>query len=141
MNPALLGHMIARQTASDYYPETISMNPAWRKTLVHFVPVEAWADGMDQAIIDQVYQEITNKKVTPLRKLSPDTGAYFNEADYNQPDWQWAFFGENYARLKDIKEKYDPNNTFWCRQCVGSEALVQQNDGSLCSADATGNWT
>jgi hypothetical protein len=139
MNPALLGHMIARQTASDYYPETISMNPAWRRTLVHFVPVEAWADGMDQAIIDQVYQDITNKKVERLRNLSPDTGAYFNEADFNQLDWQWAFFGENYARLKDIKGKYDPNNTFWCRQCVGSEALVQQKNGKLCTVDATGN--
>ena len=34
-----------------------------------------------------------------LRVAAPDTGAYVNECDYFQPDWQRAFWGPNYARL------------------------------------------
>ncbi|KAF2648010.1 hypothetical protein K491DRAFT_264758 [Lophiostoma macrostomum CBS 122681] len=133
-NPLLLGSLIARSLPPTYSPSTLSLNPAWRRTLSHLIPVEGWLDGMQQSVIDDVYRDITHKRIAPLRKLSPDTGAYFNEADYHQPDWQWAFFGEGYERLRSIKKKYDARNVFWCWQCVGSEALVQQGDGRLCSA-------
>jgi len=108
------------------------MNPAWRRTLAHFIVVETWRDGIAQDLIRKVYDDITYNKTEPLRKLSPDTGAYFNEADSYEPEWQNAFFGKHYKRLKEIKEKYDPKNVLWCRRCVGSEALVEQNDGTLC---------
>lgn len=127
--------MIAPTRPPTYYPDTISLNPAWRRTHSHFIAVEGWTDGTNQSNIDAIYHEITYNKVAALRKLSPDTGAYFNEADFNQPDWQWAFFGENYERLREIKRKYDPGNVFWCKQCVGSEWLVLGEDGRLCGAD------
>lgn len=124
--------MIAHPNEPSYYPDVISMNVAWRNTLVHFMVVESWLDGMPQSIIDSVYRDITVNKIQPLRKLSPDTGAYFNEPDSYEPEWQHAFFGKHYARLIEIKQKYDPMNVLWCRQCVGSEALVEQQDGKIC---------
>lgn len=108
------------------------MNPAWYKTLVHLVVVESWPDGMPQHLVDAVYEDITHVKTEALRRFSPRTGAYFNEADSYEPEWQEAFFGKHYKKLKAVKEKYDPGNLIWCRRCVGSEMLVEQVDGRLC---------
>ncbi|KAF2257823.1 FAD binding domain protein [Lojkania enalia] len=112
----------------------MSMNPSWRKTLSHFIVAEAWPDGIAAEIVKSVYQDITFKKIEPLRKFSPDTGAYFNEVDSNEPNWQKSFFGKNYDRLRKIKQKYDPGNILWCNKCVGSEALVEQENGRLCKS-------
>lgn len=126
--------MIASPNEPSYYPSVISMNPAWRNALVHFIVVEGSPDGIAQPAIDSVYRDITEKKIQPLRDLSPETGAYFNEPDSYDPQWQHAFFGDNYARLEEVKRRYDPGNVLWCRRCVGSEALVERSDGRLCSA-------
>jgi FAD/FMN-containing dehydrogenase len=109
------------------------MNPAWRNTLVHLIIAQGWQDDSIQTVIDSVYQDVT-AKTDALRKLAPETGAYFNEPDANEQDWQQVFFGVNYAKLYAIKRKYDPKNVFWCRRCVGSETLVEQGDGRLCRA-------
>ena len=60
--------------------------------------------------------------MTALRAAAPDTGAYVNECDYFQPDWQRAFWGRNYPRLADIKRRYDPDGLFFVHHGVGSEA-------------------
>lgn len=56
-----------------------------------------------------------------LRAVAPNAGAYVNEADYFQADWQRQFWGENYQRLLTIKRRYDPTGVFSCHHCVGSE--------------------
>jgi FAD/FMN-containing dehydrogenase len=57
-----------------------------------------------------------------LRIVAPDTGAYVNECDFFQPDWQKAFWGANYPRLAEIKQRYDPDGLFFVHHGVGSEA-------------------
>jgi hypothetical protein len=57
-----------------------------------------------------------------LRTAAPDTGAYVNECDYFQPDWQKAFWGPNYPRLAAIKRRYDPDGLFVIHHGIGSEA-------------------
>ena len=57
-----------------------------------------------------------------LRKLVPDGGAYLSESNFFQKDWQQAFWGPNYARLRAVKEKYDPDGLFFVHHGVGSEA-------------------
>ncbi|HEX2571741.1 MAG TPA: FAD-dependent oxidoreductase [Polyangia bacterium] len=56
-----------------------------------------------------------------LRAATPRTGSYVNETDYFEPDWQHAFWGDNYEKLLQIKRKYDPRGLFTCHHCVGSE--------------------
>jgi len=56
-----------------------------------------------------------------LRVCAPDTGAYVNECDYFQADWQKAFWGPNHARLARIKRRYDPDGLFFTHHGVGSE--------------------
>ena len=133
--------MIASSKTPTYYPDQIAMNPAWNNALSHLIVVEGWPDGIAQSVIDSVYRDITEKKIQPLRDLSHETGAYFNECDSYEPDWQKAFFGENYERLLAVKKRVDPESVLWCRRCVGSEALVEESDGRLCRAKAYGKRT
>jgi len=58
----------------------------------------------------------------PLLALSPKPASYVWETDYFEPDWQTAFWGDNYARLKSVKDSYDPDGLFFIHHGVGSEA-------------------
>ena len=55
----------------------------------------AWLDGFYEAIV-------------PLAK----GGAYQNFIDPSLRDWQVAYHGANFPRLREIKTKYDPGNVF-----------------------------
>ena len=66
-----------------------------------------------------------------IREATPRAGSYVNETDYFEPRWQEEFWGDNYARLLRIKQKYDPGGLFFCHHCVGSESWSQ--DG-MCRA-------
>jgi FAD/FMN-containing dehydrogenase len=56
-----------------------------------------------------------------LRACAPGAGAYVNECDYFQDDWQRAFWGANYPRLLRVKRRYDPGGLFTVHHGVGSE--------------------
>ncbi len=56
-----------------------------------------------------------------IRKLLPRAGSYVWETDFFEEDWQDAFWGGNYARLRAIKQKYDPDGLFFLHHGVGSE--------------------
>jgi FAD/FMN-containing dehydrogenase len=56
-----------------------------------------------------------------LRAAAPQTGAYVNECDYFQEDWQKAFWGPNYPRLLRVKQRWDPDGLFTVHHGVGSE--------------------
>ena len=43
------------------------------------------------------------------------------ETDYFEANWQDYFWGDNYARLKRIKQKYDPDGLFFLHHGVGDE--------------------
>jgi FAD/FMN-containing dehydrogenase len=56
-----------------------------------------------------------------LRKLVPRHGSYVSESDYFEADWQGAFWGANYARLRAVKDSVDPDGLFFVHHGVGSE--------------------
>ncbi len=66
-----------------------------------------------------------------IRDATPGTGTYVNETDYFEPNWQQEFWGENYERLSKIKQKYDPEDLFFCHHCVGSE---RWSTGGFCKS-------
>ena len=74
-----------------------------------------------------------DEAVTKFHSATPGPGAYFNEADYNEPDWQEAFWGsQNHVRLSDIKNQWDPDNIFHCYHCIGLESWT---DYGMCKLD------
>ncbi len=78
-----------------------------------------------------IQQKVTNinTAMSLIQAMAPDAGSYANEADYFQGNWQKTFWGENYQRLLEIKNKYDPNGLFYCHHCVGSEVW---QEGGMC---------
>ena len=64
---------------------------------------------------------IIGRNMDRLRALVPDPGAYVSESNYFQKDWQRAYWGSNYPRLVQIKQKYDPDGLFIVHNGVGSE--------------------
>ncbi|KAG0275169.1 hypothetical protein BGZ95_009122 [Linnemannia exigua] len=102
-----------------------SVTPAWRKALVHALVILDWKPNDDG---DKAYeqkkdiQRAMTSSIQRLAEVTPGSGAYLNEADPQEPDWQNSFWGrENYARLYAIKQLVDPQGLFSCWHCVGSE--------------------
>jgi hypothetical protein len=57
-----------------------------------------------------------------LRKLAPHSGSYVSESNYFNADWQREYWGENHAKLRSVKSKYDAEGLFFVHHGVGSEA-------------------
>jgi FAD/FMN-containing dehydrogenase len=62
-----------------------------------------------------------DKAMDELRKIVPNPGSYLSESNFFDQNWQQAFWGENYPRLRAVKEKYDPAGLFFVHHGVGSE--------------------
>ena len=56
-----------------------------------------------------------------LRTVAPRTGSYVAESNFFESDWQQAFWGPNYSRLRAVKAAYDPEGLFFVHHGVGSE--------------------
>ncbi|MBB2984733.1 FAD-dependent oxidoreductase [Paraburkholderia tropica] len=65
--------------------------------------------------------ERVTKAAAVLKALSQQSGSYLSETDFFRGDWREAFWGTNYARLKAIKNRYDPAGFFFVHHGVGSE--------------------
>lgn len=82
--------------------------------------------GMPGAASDQTHARSSareiGKAMDALLKAAPGAGSYVSESDYFLSNWQTAFWGSNYARLAQVKQKYDPEGLFFVHHGVGSEA-------------------
>eukprot|EP00935_MAST-01C_sp_MAST-1C-sp1_P002050 g2050.t1 len=106
-------------------PHTANPNAVseWmRAGLWHVVAATGWVPAEPAAL-----QKEATAKVRAyggeLRRLVPASGAYLNENDWDEPDWQRSFWGADgtYERLLRVKRAVDPTGTFNCHNCVGSE--------------------
>jgi hypothetical protein len=119
---------------SKYDPTLVSAIPAWRNS-VKSATVGILYDYSDYQSNVQASLDIKEKFLTPYEALSPGGGVYLNEGDWRQPNFQQAFYGNNYARiLRSLrsKAKYDPRSVFYALIGVGSETWAQQAKRRLC---------
>ncbi|KAL2269319.1 hypothetical protein VTJ83DRAFT_1503 [Remersonia thermophila] len=103
-----------------------AVSPAWRKAYVHMLSGSPFMPF--NATTKEHAKQDVQRRVQALKELTPGMGAYLNEADPEEPEWQDAFWGENYPRLLSIKREVDPNDVFWCTPCVGNERWEQVGD-------------
>ncbi|MCJ1360737.1 MAG: hypothetical protein MMC33_010746 [Icmadophila ericetorum] len=138
-NVSIPGPMItiAQQVSHSIAGNTRSANavlPAWRDAAVLVVLLEAWnftapwAQDVAQAAV------FTDSLVPQLDAVSPGSGTYLNEANFEQPNWKEDFYGSNYERLRAVKRLYDPEDLFYATTAVGSDAWYVAADGRLCRA-------
>ena len=66
-------------------------------------------------------REQIRRCMNELRAVAPNGGAYVSESNFFEQNWQQAYCGTNYPRLKSVKRKYDPTGLFFVHNGVGSE--------------------
>lgn len=100
-----------------------ALHPVWRKALVHFLVLRSWDNEATIEEQQTVQRNLTEVEVPILKALdpAPNGGAYLNEADGHEEGFQDSFWGTNYPRLYQLKQKWDPKNLFIVRRGVGSE--------------------
>lgn len=116
-----------------------AVNPAWRETLLFAMLGVTWGQNSTAIDIAKANRQLVDA-LQPWREASPDSGTYLNEADINEPDWQQAFYGDNYQYLYELKQKYDPWGVLYASTAVGSEdwyitnqtAYYPTQNGRLC---------
>jgi len=118
---SMTGHVVAGGQVARNVDIDSAVNPAWRRTLTHVVFGQGWDANTTWAEQKAIKERITNKHMPLLRALEPDMGAYLNEADGNEADFQASFWGDKYGKLYKIKKKWDPRGLFITRRGVGSE--------------------
>ncbi|KAK5997074.1 FAD-linked oxidoreductase ZEB1 [Cladobotryum mycophilum] len=105
--------------------------PAWRDALIQMQLLTSWNNtNWDQNLEDQ--RRITEEINPQLAVITPQSGAYMNEADFNEPEWKKTWFGTNYERLLSIKQRWDPDGMFYILKGVGSDAWTVGKDGRMC---------
>lgn len=110
-----------------------SVLPQWRDTIVHASLTLPWSFEVPFEEGVETQLNMTNNVQPIVEAATPGAGAYMNEADFQQKDWQDTFFGENYPELLRIKTKYDPGHLLYATVGVGSEAFTISEDGRMCS--------
>jgi hypothetical protein len=114
-----------------------SVLPAWRTAYVHLMaygvslnetiaPSKSLAEGVDW--IESVQEPV-------WRDWAPKMGAYMNEGNVFSSNWKLDFYGRNYDRLAEIKEKYDPSDSLFAWAGIGSDMWrYDLQTGLLCRA-------
>ncbi|KAL4748730.1 hypothetical protein BDW72DRAFT_205342 [Aspergillus terricola var. indicus] len=108
-----------------------SVHPAWRDAAISLVVALPFT-YTDWPVNLERQDLITRTLLPQLEELTPGGGAYLNEGNPNQEDWQRTFYGANYNRLLRVKRKYDPDGIFYALTGVGSESWIQTDGGRLC---------
>jgi hypothetical protein len=116
---SLMGNLLGGPAMWDWSTDSASVNPAFRKAVSHVMTCTMSDDkrGLDISALSE-YAAKASEIGDSLRRAFPNSGAYVGESEYTEPSWEQSFWGENYARLQQVKGKYDPCNIFDCFHCV-----------------------
>ncbi|KAH0835525.1 hypothetical protein J3R83DRAFT_9214 [Lanmaoa asiatica] len=111
---------VAGGRVSQFGADSAGLNPAWRNAVVQTFCGISWDEESSSTQIKGMIQQLRGW-IKAMYDVTPNDGAYFNEASPFEIDWQNTFFGAHYSTLKSIKDKYDPYRLFVVAEGVGSE--------------------
>ncbi|KAI1035188.1 hypothetical protein LB504_005827 [Fusarium proliferatum] len=109
-----------------------SLLPAWNKALVHATLTTPWNFTAPWSEMLDLQNLMTDTIMPEIEAVTPGSGAYMNEADFRQPNFQSEFFGANYNKLLSVKAKWDKQGFFYARNAVGSEQWTVSDNGRMC---------
>merc|ERR1712151_871235 len=98
-----------------------SVHPQVSESLFNVAMLGRRSGIVPPSTLDQDMRACHKRMVDEIEEVLPGSGQYVNEGDRSELNWQQSYWGDNYPRLLDIKQRYDPQNVFQCHQCVGSE--------------------
>jgi hypothetical protein len=127
-NTATAGHALVsyHQEPRNRLNVDNAVSSAFRHVLA-FIISSATIEGGERATQKQMQDaaaDLTNNIIGPWKEIAPDSefgGSYLNEANVAEPGWQGSFYGTQYARLREVKRKWDPRGVFYATTAVGSE--------------------
>ncbi|KAL2834079.1 hypothetical protein BJY01DRAFT_85017 [Aspergillus pseudoustus] len=116
------GHIVSGGAVANTHVDS-ALHPAWRESLLHLTFGRGWDPETSLAEQNAIRDNVTNVEVELLRSVegSHRMGAYLNEANAYEKDFQSSFWGSNYNLLYKIKQRWDPTGLFITRSGVGSE--------------------
>lgn len=111
-----------------------AVNPAWRDAVLQLQMTLPWDSSLSFDDNVALQTEMTDVIVPQFVEITPESGAYGNEASFQEADWKNTFFGTNYDSLLAVKNKWDPDNVFYAYKGVGSDVWAVSKDGRMCAA-------
>lgn len=133
----------ATEEIAGYPGADSAVPPHHRASIAHATLFDTGSYGPNVPPAQQIATHARlDQYVQLIRDVTPESGAYMNEADPEEPDFGRTFWGSNYPRLLAIKRKTDPWDVFYTITAVGSErwrvegtqGLPTQN-GRLCRVE------
>ncbi|KAK4031594.1 hypothetical protein C8A01DRAFT_41965, partial [Parachaetomium inaequale] len=134
-SPDVFGFMIGHLFNPGYgAPKSDSAtHPSWRNATNFVIAALPVPVGSSPAYKADMQNLLTNTMDEALRKASTSGCTYVNEADPYQPNWQSAFWGSEYPKLKALRGKWDPRGVFYAVATPGTEDWEVIEDGTrLC---------
>lgn len=112
-----------------------AIHPKWRNAS-SFVITNVLMNGTEPWSVKKERERYNTEVVgKALREAGPDGASYVNEGDLYEPNWQDAYWGENYPRLLKIRQKWDPKGVFYTQTTPGTEKWSVIDYGrKLCKA-------
>ncbi|KAH9905036.1 FAD-binding domain-containing protein [Xylariomycetidae sp. FL2044] len=96
-------------------------NPRFRQSTDFAIVALTVPVGSTLAQKADLQDVLTNVQDAAMKKAGPNGCAYINEGDPYQSDWQDHFWGPEYPKLYDIRQKWDPNGVFYNVATPGTE--------------------
>ncbi|KAF9645739.1 FAD binding domain protein [Thelephora ganbajun] len=115
--------------------ENVPVLPTWRSAQTYVAVYLPWNDNGTYDAVLQQRSRITNYYMATLKNITHGSGAYLNEGDPFDPDWQHSFYGYNYDKLLAIKGDYDPDELLYGSTAVGGGRWKEDAEGRLCPVD------
>lgn len=107
-----------------------AVNSHWRPLVSFSMQSVRWPINSTATEIMKIRQDFQDVDHQSWRNISPGAGSYLAEADRLEPDFGFAFWGDKYPKLLELKKKLDPQDVFFATTGVGSERWkVESVDG------------
>ncbi|KAL1872947.1 hypothetical protein Daus18300_004085 [Diaporthe australafricana] len=127
-----LGCMAVHVNSTTGHPDNAVL-PAFRDVLGICTVIGYWNWTVPISEMWDRKAYLVDEIIPAYEAVTPGSGSYLNEVDsWYKGDWKQEFYGSNYDRLLQVKDKYDPDHLFYAYTGIGSDYWSPDSSGRLC---------